>query len=102
MRSTDLIFGEFYHVTYKPVGSFLIVKNDGVIVGDEHRMNGTYISNMNSLPKFEFKTQPIYFGEDREIRVATPDEKQWLSHCIDKKKFVPKDKIKMEPNYDIY
>ncbi len=107
MKSTDLIIGEYYHITYRPTGAYLIIKNEGPSIDngtiDTYRIQGTFISNMNSIPKFEFRIEKnVYIGEDRIVRVATWEERKWLEACIDYNKLIPKDRVKLEPNYEIF
>lgn len=104
MKSTDLIIGEYYKIMKGD--TFLITKNEGPNTDshkniDMERITGSCISNMDSKWEYRKDTTP-YIGSGRVVHLATWDERKWLEVCMDRNEFIPKDKIKLEPNYEIY
>lgn len=106
MKSTELIIGQYYHISLTN-GNFFIGKNEGpekLPNGnvDEERISGPIISNMNTS-EFEYlKYCNGFVSDGRKVRLATWDEIKWLETCIYYKQFIPKDEIKLESNYEIY
>jgi len=101
MKKEDYIVGKFYFVKYIPNKTFLIIKCTDLQEKDPSRIKGIIISCMNN-PEFEFRESEVFIGADRECRDATDEEIQWLSECIERKKFIPKTDITIKHQYEIY
>jgi len=104
MKSTDLIVGEYYKIMKGD--TFLITKNEGPDKDgrgdiDLERIKGSCISNMDGKWEYRSATTP-YIGGERAVHLVTWEERQWLDNCIAANKFIPKDRIKLKPQYEIY
>ncbi len=104
MRSSEAIIGEYYKVMKGDL--FLITKNNGPNRNhkgeiDEDRITGPMLSNMDNRWEFRENTTP-WIGSERTIQLADWEERQWLDACILWDEFIPKDKIKFQPTYEIY
>lgn len=96
----DLENGKFYHINIGTEREIVFQFNRNT--GDKDRpLNYYYVSTMDGN---NLKADKACFITERECRVATDDERQWLITCIKNNKFIHKDEVKnysvIEINYE--
>lgn len=88
VASNDLVVGEIYRIKHEFDDTYIISTYEGM--HDPNRINGIYISNMDSRWKFAKDTLYIL---GREILSASTLEKKWLKICIKANTFIPESDI---------
>ena len=61
-----------------------------------------YSSKINISNESFSKDDEMYFSIESELRLATPEEENWLNLAISEGKYVPKPEYTESNNYEIY